>query len=340
MEKRINWTSIFLTILALAIVYVVGTTFFTIELERLVERTITPHIEASQEVESLSREIYSGIDKFMVSRNVRVVGYTCVVVMILLAMIGLVTEKKWLASLGSIGFILPIFAYFMLHMSFLAGLGILTVLWTPFWGELVKLGDIAYLPYIILVYPFSLLDLDIRRFIAGFFASLGLLIFTLGVLAWFYARWQKKNTANFWIYRFSRHPQYLGWIIWSYGLMLRVAHRHDTALQNVNPGASLPWVIATLIIICVALSEEIAMRRQYGQGYEEYRNQAPFMFPLPGFLSKAISASFKLILRKERPETRWDLVWTFFIYLTIVMLLSLPFVLLDWPAMGWMNWPF
>ena len=50
MQKQINWKSIFLTLLALAIVYGVGTTFFTIELERLVERTITPHIQASYKV--------------------------------------------------------------------------------------------------------------------------------------------------------------------------------------------------------------------------------------------------------------------------------------------------
>jgi protein-S-isoprenylcysteine O-methyltransferase Ste14 len=260
--------------------------------------------------------------------------------MILLALVGLITERKGLSSLGSIGFILPVYAYFLLHMSFLAGLGILTALWTPFWGDVVKLGDIAYLPYMILVYFFSLVGLDIRTFLAGIFVSLGLFIFILGVLAWFYARFQKKNTADFWVYRFTRHPQYLGWIIWSYGLILRVAHRHDTLLQDTNPGASLPWVISTLIIICVALSEEIRMRQQYDQEYEHYSNQVPFMVPLSGFLSRAISAPFRLILRKDKPETRWDLLWTFVIYLAVIMLFSLPFVLLEWPPMGWMNWPF
>ena len=224
-------------------------------------------------------------------------------------------------------------------MSFLAGLGILTALWAPFWGDLVKLGDIAYLPYMILVYPFSLIGMDIRKFLAGFIASLGLLIFILGVLAWFYARFKQKNTADFWIYRFTRHPQYLGWILWSYGLMLRVAHRHDTALQDSNPGASLSWVISTLLIICVALSEEIHMRQEYSQEYAQYSSQAPFMFPLPGFLSRTIGTPFRLILRKDRIETRLDLLWTFVIYLAAIMLLSLPFVILAWPPGGWMNWP-
>jgi protein-S-isoprenylcysteine O-methyltransferase Ste14 len=340
MGKRSAWPAAVLTLLALAIVYGVGTTFFTLELERLVEHTITPHIARSPQVASLNREIQSGIDRFVVSRHVRIIGYGCVVLLVVLALAGLVVGKRELASLGSLGFILPIYAYFLLHMSFLAGLQILTALWHPFWGDLVRLGDIAYLPYILLVYPFSLAGVDIRRFLAGGFASLGLLIFVLGVLAWFYARFQRKGTADFWIYRFSRHPQYLGWIVMSYGLMLRVSQRRDTLLQDTNPGASLPWVLSTVIIICIALSEEVRMRHSQGTDYERYASRAPFMLPLPGWLSRGISAPFRLVRGKEQPESGWDLVLAFAIYLVLIALLSLPFVLLDWPpGGGWAAWP-
>jgi protein-S-isoprenylcysteine O-methyltransferase Ste14 len=340
MMKQKNITPIALALLSVAIVYGVGATFFTIELERLIERTITPHIKTNQIVGTLNREIYSGVDQFMTSNHVRVIGYTCVGVMILLAIIGMFTERIGLASFSSISFILSIYAYFLLHMSFLAGLGILTALWTPFWGDLVSFGDIAYLPYIVLLFPFSLAGMDIRVFLAGLFKNLGLFIFILGVLTWLYAKYKNQSTAKFWIYRYSRHPQYLGWIIWSYGLMICVAIRHDTALQAINPGASLPWVISTMIIICVALSEEIHMRRQYSYEYERYCCQTPFMIPLPKLISRLISAPFKIFRRKEHPENRWDLVWTFIIYLGVIMLISLPFVLLKYPASGWGYWPF
>lgn len=122
--------------------------------------------------------------------------------------------------------------------------------------------------------------------------------------------------------------------------MLRVALRNDTAFRGSNPGASLPWVISTLIILCVALSEEMQMYKVHGQAYEQYRTQAPFLFPLPGFLARIVSAPFRLILRKDQPTSHWDLIWTFVIYLAVIMLLSLPFVFLDWPTNGWMNWPF
>jgi hypothetical protein len=171
--------------------------------------------------------------------------------------------------------------------------------------------------------------------------TLGLLIFVLGVMAWFYARFQRKGTADFWIYRFTRHPQYLGWIVWSYGLMLRVALRRDTLMGKENPGASLPWAISTLIIICVALSEEIRMRHQQGEAYDDYSGGTPFMLPLPAWLSRAIAAPFRVIRGKRRPETGWDLVWTFAIYLPLVCLLSVPFLILDLPVTGgWVTWPF
>jgi protein-S-isoprenylcysteine O-methyltransferase Ste14 len=341
MKARINWPSILITLLALAIVYGIGSAFFVVELERLIERSITPHIVSSPGVAALAQEIYSGIDQFMTSNHIRVIGFSSIAVIIIIALTGLLSKKRFLTSLGSLGFILPIYAYFVLHMSFLAGLGVITALWTPFWGNLVKLGDIFYLPYMVLVYPFSLAGIDARSQVAGMFIGLGLLIFILGVFAWFYARLQKKKTADFWIYRFTRHPQYLGWIVWSYGLMLRVGLRHDTALQNSNPGASLPWVISTLLIVCVALSEEIQMWKKDSLVYGNYSNSTPFLFPAPGFINRLMSAPLRFILKKERPETRWDVFWTFFIYLGLIIILSLPFVLLNWPAEGgWSTWPF
>lgn len=52
---------------------------------------------------------------------------------------------------------------------------------------------------------------------------------------------------------------------------------------------------------------------------------------ISGFLTGAIATPFRLIRRKERPETGWDLAATFPIYLLTVCLLSLPLVILDWP---------
>ena len=342
MLRKQHWISIAIMVAALAITYGLGTTFLTMELERIVENTLTPHIQSSSSIEAMGRAIFlSGVDRFMASNHVRLIGYCCMGVVLLLTIVGLVTERRGLASFGSLGFILSIYAYFVIHMSFLAGLGVLTALWQPFWGDLIHLGDIAYLPYMILVYPFSLFNLDIRRFAVGLFTNIGLVIFILGVLTWFYARIKKKGVADFWIYRMSRHPQYLGWIVWSYGLMLRTSLRTDLVLQYSNPGASLPWVLSTLIILCVALSEEIQMRREHDRTYDQYCRKVPFLLPLPGLLCAWIAAPVRILLRKDAPENGRDVVAIFLIYLVLVMVLSLPFILLEWPSGGgWMQWPF
>lgn len=330
----------FLTIVALTIVYAFGMTFVTVEIERLIERTITPQIRSNTNITAMQHAIFSDYEAFMQSHYIRVIGYACLGLVILFTVIGLLTKKRGLALLGSTGSILTIYAYFVIHMSFLAGLGALAGLWTPFWGNLVKLGDIAYLPYMSLVFPFSLVGIDVRMGLARMLTDLGLLIFVLGILAWFYARFQRKGTADFWIYRFTRHPQYLGWIIWSYGLMLRASISRGIPLGHANPGASFPWVLSTLIIICIALAEEIDMRREHGEEYEQYQAGAPFMLPLPKLVSRVLSAPFLLVLRKARPENRWDVVWTFFIYLAMVGLMSMPFILFGWPpGRGWMDWP-
>jgi protein-S-isoprenylcysteine O-methyltransferase Ste14 len=224
-------------------------------------------------------------------------------------------------------------------MFFLAGLGILRALWLPFWGNLMKLGDIAMVPYMILTYPFALLRVDIRPYLAYLAIGLGLLVFLLGTLAWFYTKMQRKGTVDIWLYRFSRHPQYLGWILWSYGLML-LAAQAPIPLGGENPGASLPWLISTLVIVGVALGEEIRMGRERGEEYEAYRASAPFMLPLPRIVSTIFTTPLRILLKKDRPESRKELLATLAIYTTILVLLSLPFVLLDWPSIyGWADWP-
>lgn len=327
-------TSVVLTLLA--IVFTVALTFVTIEAPRVLNRFIRENSDVPDIHPVIEPEL---IEEFMRANHVRLIGYSCLAVVILLIVVGFITEKKGLSSLGAIVFFLPTFGYFAGYMFFLAGLGLLRALWLPFWGNLLKLGDITLLPYMILVYLFAIIGVDVRRTVACLAIGLGLLTFLLGTLAWFYAKFQKKGTVDFWLYRFSRHPQYLGWIVWSYGLML-LAIQAPIPFGGENPGASLPWLISSLVIVCVALGEEIGMSKERGEEYVTYRASAPFMLPLPKFASKVVTAPMRIVLKKARPESKSELVATFVVYAAILALLSLPFVLLNWPPhLSWSDWP-
>jgi len=328
-------TGILASISLLAVVFTVALTFATLQLPVMLGNWLSryfPDIHPIIEPEQVA--------EFMVVA--RPVGYACLGIIAVLIVVGFVTGKRKLSVFGSFAFFLPTFGYFFASMFFLAGLGILRVPFIPFWDPSVNLmsfGDISYLPYLALVYPFWLGGVDIRELLAWIAIGIGLFIFILGTIAWFYGKLQRRKTVDFWIYRYTRHPQYLGFIIWSYGVMLFAAQQ-PVPMGGLNPGASLPWLLTSLIIVCIALAEENKMRKEDSQRYLQYTDSAPFIFPIPKVVSSVVTFPIRLLLKKNRPETGKELVATFAIYTTLFILLSLPFVLLDFPpGIGWSGWP-
>ena len=319
----------------LAVVFTVALTFATLQLPVILGNWLSSYFPDIHPIIEPER-----VAEFMVVA--RPVGYACLGVTAILIVAGFVTGKRKLSILGSFAFFLPTFGYFFASMFFLAGLGILRVPSIPFWDPSVNLmsfGDISYLPYMALVYPFWLGGVDIREVLAWIAIGLGLFIFVLGTITWFYGKVQRRKTIDFWIYRYSRHPQYLGFIIWSYGVML-FASQQPVPMGGSNPGASLPWLLSSLVVICIALAEENRMRKEDSQRYLRYTDIAPFMLPIPRFVSNVIAFPIRLLLKQDRPETGKELLVTFAIYATLLILLSLPFVLLDFPrGIGWSGWP-
>jgi protein-S-isoprenylcysteine O-methyltransferase Ste14 len=262
----------------------------------------------------------------------RPIGYTCLALVIALIIVGFKTGKKRLSSLGSFAFFLPSFGYFAASMFFLAGIGILRVLWLPFFDSsstLLKLGDISYIPYWIVIYPLRLLSeegighwFSYGRSVANLTVGAGLLIFCVGTFTWLYGKLEKRKVFDFWIYRYSRHPQYLGFILWSYGVLLLTALT-PVAMGGAKPEPSFPWLISTILIICVALAEEITMIKQADDDYLQYRRSSPFMLPLPRFLAKVITAPNRVLLKKDFPESGREVIYTFVICSTLLILLSL-----------------
>jgi len=318
-----------------AIVFTLALAFATVEIPRIINQALTNRF-----IDYHPRYQPQLIEDFTAS--VRPIGYILLAVVAALIIIGFVTKKRGLSSLGSLLIFLPTFGYFAAPMFFLAGLGILRVEWLPFGisENVLRLGDIVYVPYMIPVYLLELGNIDIRLGLAYFAIGAGLFMFTLGTITWFYGRHQGRPTVDFGIYKYSRHPQYLGFIIWSYGVMLLGALSQVFAGRRYPP-VTLPWLIAALIIIAVALIEEIDMRGRDKEGYLAYKAGAPFMFPLPRRLTAVITAPIRTLFKSDLPESRKQVLGTFGIYLGILVLLSLPFLQINWPpALRWIDWPY
>jgi protein-S-isoprenylcysteine O-methyltransferase Ste14 len=206
-------------------------------------------------------------------------------------------------------------------MFFLAGLGLLNVVWLPVLDVsfgLSGLGAVIRAPYDFLRWAFGLFGVSGYWPIVYFFIGSGLLIFFLGTLAWLQARARKEGVAVSWVYRISRHPQYLGWIIWSYGIyLLLLQARYPRRSWGIS--ASLPWLISTMVIIGVAMLEELSMRKRHGEVYESYRRSAPFLFPVPGFVERIFALPQRLLFGKERPDRRREVAAVLALYAALLI---------------------
>jgi len=317
--------SLLLTLIA--IIFTIGLTFASIELPRLVDSFFNRNI-GTPDVATVSRDRDywdpESIGEFktelyLQTYHLRLIGYSCLVLIIILIVVGFITNKSGLSSAGAIILFLPVFGQFALTMFFLGGLGFLRLIWMPFLDvsfNVLHLGEIINLPYKILSYFYSLIGLDHLVNLSYVITSLGLLIFFLGTLTWFYTRIQKKGVADFWIYRLSRHPQYLGWIVWSYGILYLPQPRIKIMFDISN---SLPWLLSTIVIIGVAMLEELKMRLNQGEAYQSYCRRTPFLLPLPRFASKLFSAPLRLFFKKEYPERKRE-VFTMLAFYTLICL--------------------
>lgn len=215
--------------------------------------------------------------------NVRPIGYITIALTITLIILGFIIGRSYLSIVGSIAIYLPIFGYFAFAMFFLAGIGILRILWLPiieFCPDILKLGYIVIIPFIAIRILYGYHAYFITGMIAFISMWLGLLIFSLGVVTWLYGRFNNYESINFWIYRYIRHPQYLGYIIWSYGLLLfTYVMPYVRGAFNISP--TLPWLVSTALVIGIALYEEIKMKNLLGDRYREYIINTSFMFPIP-----------------------------------------------------------
>ena len=146
----------------LALVFTVGLTYASVEAPRAVNAMLHdafefPGSDPTYEPEALAT--------FIRSNHLHLIGYGTLALLLLLVAIGVFAEKRGLATAGAVGFFLPVFGHFCRSMFFLAGLGLLRTLWMPITDvsfEILRLGDIVYIPYMILVYVPALVGVGVR----------------------------------------------------------------------------------------------------------------------------------------------------------------------------------
>lgn len=270
--------------------------------------------------------------------SVRPLGYLCLGATLTLIILGFALGRYKLSFLGSASLILPTFSYFASAMFFLSGIGFLRIMWLPFIElspgssiyekistakSILELGDIAYLPYDALRTLLSPADggsLDETLFKTIVFAAS--ILFFAGCATWFYARFQGKGFADMLVYKYSRHPQYLSFLVWSYGLLVYDKYVFTPPRGGYFAPPPLFWVAAALVLVGIALREERDMLGRHGSEYADYRSRTPFMLPLTRLVGRMLRTPVKLFFKKDYPEKTIEIVVTLTLYGLILLALS------------------
>ena len=272
------------------------------------------------------------------------VGYLSLAAVVVLIVAGFLTKRGKASVAGSLALFLPTFGYFAATMFILAGLGVLRVLWQPLWDvnpALFTLGDVVLLPLWLVNWASASLLGPASGGPAGVYFSYalvaaGLFLFSAGAFTWLFGRLQKKELFDFWVYRYSRHPQYLGFIVWNYGVLL-LAVQAFNPYWEAQPEPTLPWVISVLVLVCVALFEEGSMVRRADREYLAYRERTHFMLPLPRSVSGLCTAPARAVLGRVFPQGRRETLCIFGVYLLLFVGLSAVVTLFEGPQLQ--LWP-
>ena len=312
-------------LLLLAIVFSTGLIFAFIELPRLFDTNLQNNLGFPQFDHGLGDTNALKTEMFIQGLHLRWIGYGSLLLIIGLIVLGYLTRKSGWAIAGAIGLFIPVFGQFAFSMFFLAGLGFLRVGWLPFLEvsfDILDLGKVIYVPYWVLMWLMGLFKWNAHNVLSWFFMAAGAFLFTWGVLLWFKSRYSGNKVATSWIYKISRHPQYLGWILWSYGFILFSPFEKSMKMSWSVP-SSLPWLLMTMTIVGICMMEELKMMKITGGSYQQYRESSPFLFPLPSWLNRILTWPGRLVTGGEYPGKTSQVLWIVLIYTVILMALSL-----------------
>jgi protein-S-isoprenylcysteine O-methyltransferase Ste14 len=89
-------------------------------------------------------------------------------------------------------------------------------------------------------------------------------------------------------YKFIRHPQYLAFILMTFGMTLVVFQtspifEFSVSYENGLGILFLIWIVEVIAYILLGKIEEIALRAKYGDEFKGYKNRVAFIIPFLKF---------------------------------------------------------
>ncbi|KXA89697.1 hypothetical protein AKJ61_02340 [candidate division MSBL1 archaeon SCGC-AAA259B11] len=127
------------------------------------------------------------------------------------------------------------------------------------------------------------LFLSERLMLGRIIALSGFIVFLAGLVSLIRGREKIVKTK---FYSLVRHPQYLGFIIMSWGISIMCIQHVRVAGWSARWGWGyipfpIGWLLMALAYVLLARWEEWYLTKKHSREYQKYRQKVPFVFPIP-----------------------------------------------------------
>ena len=172
----------------------------------------------------------------------------------------------------------------LLEVMFTALLfGTQTILHVGMFYGYMSIPLLLYLAYLIMGVPFESAEIELqallfwKMYIVGRVIALaGLIVFLIALTQFLMNRRKGVGLMRTGLYSHVRHPQFMGIIIISIGLTVMVLTQ-----SSANPlQVPASWLMQVLGYICLARYEESHLLKRFGESFNQYKRDVPFMFPI------------------------------------------------------------
>jgi protein-S-isoprenylcysteine O-methyltransferase Ste14 len=256
-------------------------------------------------------------------------------IFILLVILGFCIDRFRFSFLGSVFLYLPTFSQIGFKMYFFAGAGVFCLIWLPLLEispDLLRLGEIINFPLLLFYqiyewdsYFFYNLVQPLFPLYVILIGFLGTFLLTYGMISWLYGRFNNQPLVDFWIYRYSRHPQYLGILLLTWTVSF-----YFSAGWFWSPPTppSTFFLLFSFFILGKAIHEENKLLQVDEFSYAEYRLRSPFLLPLPKVIRSGFPKFNTIIIKKEWPESNREIAVLLLSYGLIVVLVSILLIII------------
>ncbi|MFX1446487.1 MAG: methyltransferase family protein, partial [Promethearchaeota archaeon] len=173
---------------------------------------------------------------------------------------------------------------------------------TAIWFGIMSVPFITYLGYFFQNPEIMKYDLQFLFGTHGiYFTLFGFILFSYSLI---YQLSHRNQLLQKGPYKYVRHPQYLAFILMTFGLTL-VAFQ-TSPIVNGDPyyinGYSIIfyiWIVEVLAYIILAKIEEYALKAKYGNEFLEYADNVPFMFPFLKLKRNKTEKEYHYIIIKD-----------------------------------------